>query len=105
MKNVKDSFSKENEMIQYMDSVLDGVQIRLGSEKYQKEFLFFIKENEILMYLHSETKILYVSYFKIWQDFKSKFQLDTIKMNEFFIKYMWDRFNLKGIKPTEDFVY
>ena len=92
----------QEEMISFMDSLLEGVSLQLGSKRYPY-VLSFIKNNETIMYQETENGYLWISYNKIWRFFESDFQLNYDDIQEFMRRYVALRLNLRGVTP--EFTY
>jgi len=90
--------TQEEEMISFMDELLEGVNLRLGSNQYPL-VLFFVKDNETIMYQDTEKGYLWVNYNKIWFQISVKFKLDYDDTQELIRRYMVLRYNLRRVRP------
>ena len=81
-------------MIEYMDFLLEGVVLRLGSLSHS-DCIFYLKENDVLMYFEPEGNYLLISYDKIWQEIDKRFSLKYEAIQELIRRYMLLRYNLE----------
>ena len=89
--------SKEEEMVEFMDSFMEGMKTQLGSKSHPDSLFYYKGDNEVYMELDMENGTLWVSCSKIWRFFESKFKLNYSEIQSFITRYMEDGYHLKGI--------
>jgi hypothetical protein len=91
--------NQEEKMIKFMDELLEGVNLQLGSQQYPY-ILFFVKDNQTIMYQDTENGYLWIGYDKIWSKFSYKFSLIYTEIKEFMRRYVALRLNLRVVTPN-----
>ena len=92
--------SLELEMKEFLDSILEGMKTQLGSEE-DPSSLFGYKDGEIYWELRTESRRVYLHWFKIWEpmveEFKPYLELRRTKLEEFFRTYFQEYLALKNL--------